>query len=82
VLVPVSTHGSANDRNCASASTMRLTMANKSKVLRASRSIRVTVTTSPGPALPSIQHPVLQLQGRQWVESSHSLMERPSAVAL
>jgi len=48
VLVPVSAHGSANDRNCALASTMRLTMPNRSKVLRARRSIRVTVTTSPG----------------------------------
>ena len=42
VLVPVSAHGSAKDRNCALASTMRLTMPNRSKVLRASRSIRVT----------------------------------------
>ncbi len=48
VLVPVSAHGSASDRNCAFASTMRLTMPNRSKVERASRSIRVTVTTSPG----------------------------------
>jgi hypothetical protein len=55
VLVPVSAHGSANDRNCALASTMRLTMANRSKVLRARRSIRVTVTTSPGASLPSIR---------------------------
>ncbi len=55
VLVPVSAHGSAKDRNCASASTMRLTMPNRSKVLRASRSIRVTVTTSPGASLPSIR---------------------------
>ena len=31
VLVPVSAHGSAKDRNCAFASTMRLTMPNKSK---------------------------------------------------
>ena len=54
VLVPVSAHGSAKDRNCALASTMRLTMPNRSKVLRASRSIRVTVTTSPGASLPSI----------------------------
>jgi hypothetical protein len=30
------------------ASAMRLTMPNRSKVLRARRSIRVTVTTSPG----------------------------------
>jgi hypothetical protein len=35
VLVPASAHGSAKDRNCALASTMRLTMANRSKVLRA-----------------------------------------------
>jgi hypothetical protein len=52
---PVSAHGSAKDRNCALASTMRLTMPNRSKVLRASRSIRVTVTTSPGASLPSIR---------------------------
>jgi hypothetical protein len=44
----VSAHDSASDRNSAFASTMRLTMPNRSKVLRASRSIRVTVTTSPG----------------------------------
>jgi hypothetical protein len=31
VLVPVSAHGSANDRNCALASTIRLTMPNRSK---------------------------------------------------
>ncbi len=30
-----------------------LAMPNRSKVLRASRSIRVTVTTSPGPACPA-----------------------------
>jgi hypothetical protein len=35
VLVPVSAHGSVSERNCALASTMRLTMANRSKVLRA-----------------------------------------------
>jgi len=46
VLVPVSAHGSARERNCALASTMRLTMPNRSKVLRARRSIRVTATTS------------------------------------
>jgi hypothetical protein len=40
-LVPVSAHGSASDRTCALASTICLTMANRSKVLRASRSIRV-----------------------------------------
>ena len=55
VLVPVSAHGSASDRNCALASTMRLTMANRSKVLRASRSMRVTVTTSPGAR--RVEHP-------------------------
>jgi hypothetical protein len=33
--MPVSAHGSANDRNRAFASTMRLTMPNRSKVLRA-----------------------------------------------
>jgi hypothetical protein len=38
------------------ASTIRLMMPNKSKVLRASRSIRVTVTTSPGGQL--AEHPV------------------------
>jgi hypothetical protein len=48
VLVPVSAHGSASERNCALASTICLTMPNRSKVLRARRSIRVTVTTSPG----------------------------------
>jgi hypothetical protein len=48
VLVPVSAHGSTSDRNCAFASTICLTMANRSKVLRARRSMRVTVTTSPG----------------------------------
>ena len=48
VLVPVSAHGSANDRNWALESTICLTMANRSKVLRARRSMRVTVTTSPG----------------------------------
>src|SRR5580704_4275011 len=37
VLVPVSAHGSASDRNCALASTICLTMANRSKVERASR---------------------------------------------
>jgi hypothetical protein len=47
VLVPESAHGSAGDRNCALASTIRLTMANRPKALRASRSMRVTVTTSP-----------------------------------
>ena len=41
VLVDVSAHGSASDRNCAPASTMRLTMANRSKVERANRSMRV-----------------------------------------
>jgi len=34
VLVPVSAHGSASERNCALASMMRLTIANRSKVLR------------------------------------------------
>ena len=48
VLVAVSAYGSASDLNCPPASTIRLTMANRSKVLRASRSIRVAVTTSPG----------------------------------
>jgi hypothetical protein len=43
VLVAVSAHGSARERNCPPASTMRLTMANRSKVERARRSIRVTV---------------------------------------
>jgi hypothetical protein len=42
VLLVLSADGSAKDRNCALASTMRLTMANRSKVLRARRSIRVT----------------------------------------
>jgi len=48
VLVPVSSHGSAKDRNCALASTMRLTMANRSKVPRACRSILVTVHDAAG----------------------------------
>jgi hypothetical protein len=38
VLVPVSAHGSARERNCALVSTIRLTMANRSKALRAKRS--------------------------------------------
>jgi hypothetical protein len=50
VLLALSAQGSASDRNCALASTMRLTIPNRSKVLRARRSIRVTVTTSPGSA--------------------------------
>src|SRR5215469_12198790 len=53
VLVPVSAHGSASERNCALASTICSTMANTSKVLRARWSIRVTVT-SPEASLPSI----------------------------
>ena len=48
VLVPVSAHGSASDRNCALASTMRLTTPKRSNVLRASRSIFFTVTAVPG----------------------------------
>jgi hypothetical protein len=48
VLVPVSAHSPARERNCALASTICLTMANRSEVLRASRSTAVTVTTSPG----------------------------------
>jgi hypothetical protein len=40
--------GNHFDKRLALASTMRLTMPKRSKVLRASRSIRVTVTTSPG----------------------------------
>ena len=55
VLVLVSAHGSASDRNSALASTIRLTISNRSKVPRARRSIRVTVTTSPGASLPSIR---------------------------
>ena len=43
------------DRNCALVSAICLTMANRSKVLRARRSIRVTVTTSPGPRRSSIR---------------------------
>ena len=49
VLAAVSAHGLASERHCALASMMRVTMANRSKVLCASRSMRVTVTTSPGP---------------------------------
>ena len=48
VLLVLSAHCSAKDRNSALASTIRLTMPNRSNVLRASRSILVTVTTSPG----------------------------------
>src|SRR5207249_11376916 len=48
VLVPVSAHSSASDRNCPLAPTICLTMANRSKVLLARRSMGVTVTTSPG----------------------------------
>jgi len=48
VLVVDSAHGSANERNCAPASAICLTMANRSMLERASRSIRVTVTTPPG----------------------------------
>jgi hypothetical protein len=48
VLVPVSAHGSAKDRNCALASTICLTIPNRSKVLRARPSIRVTVTRRRG----------------------------------
>jgi hypothetical protein len=55
VLVAVSAHGSASDRNCAPASTICLTMANRWKVERASRSMRVTVTTSPEPSAFSIR---------------------------
>ena len=55
MLVAVSAHGSVKERNCAFASTMRLTMPNRSKVLRASRSLRVTVTKSPGASFPSIR---------------------------
>ena len=42
VLVPVSAPGSASDRNCALAPTICLTMANRSKVLRARRSMRAS----------------------------------------
>ncbi len=49
VLVDVSAHGCAGDRNGPPVSTISLTMANKSKVEQDSRSIRVTVTPSPGP---------------------------------
>jgi hypothetical protein len=55
VLLVLSAHGSAKDRNYALASTMRLTMPNRSQVLRARRSFRVTVTTSPGASLQSIR---------------------------
>jgi hypothetical protein len=54
VLVPVSPHRSAKDRNCALALTMRLTVPNRSKVERARRSMRVTITTSPTSNLSSI----------------------------
>jgi hypothetical protein len=48
VLVLVSAPGSARDRNCEPASMMHLMMANKSKVERASRSIRVSPKMPPG----------------------------------
>ena len=48
VLVVDSAHGSANERNCAPASAIYLAMAYRSMLERASRSIRVTVTTPPG----------------------------------
>jgi len=47
VLVAESAHGSASERHCPPASTICLTMANRSNVERARRSIRVTITTSP-----------------------------------
>ena len=48
VLVDGSAHGSGSERNCAPASNIFLTIANRSKDERASLSIRVTVSTSPG----------------------------------
>jgi hypothetical protein len=54
VLVPVSAQGSAKDLNRAPASAICLTIANKSKVECARRSIRVTVTTSPAASCRSI----------------------------
>ena len=51
---PAPRGGSAKDRNCALASTICLTMANRSNVERARRSIRVTVTMSPGATALSI----------------------------
>lgn len=55
VLVAVPAHGSAKERNYALASIMRLTMAKRSKVLRARRSMRAIVTTLPAASPPSIQ---------------------------
>jgi hypothetical protein len=52
VLVPVSAHGSASERNCGLASTICLTMAQRCCARR--RSMRVTVTTSPGARVSSI----------------------------
>jgi hypothetical protein len=47
VLVAVSAHGSASELNWPPAARISLRMANRSKVERAGRSIRVTITTSP-----------------------------------
>ena len=55
VLVVVSAQGSASDRSCPPASAICLTMANRSNLERATRSIRVTVTPSPGPSTFSIR---------------------------
>ena len=47
-IVAESAHGSASNRNYPPVSTICLRMANRSMVERANRSMRVTVTTSPG----------------------------------
>jgi hypothetical protein len=56
VPVLVSAHGSVKGRNYALASAMRPTMPNKSKVLRASRSMRVIVTMAPRDPVVSATH--------------------------
>jgi hypothetical protein len=55
VLVPVSAHGSAKESKFASCVRDSLHNVEKSKVLRARRSIRVTITTSPAGSRLSIR---------------------------
>ena len=52
--MPVLAQGSASERNRAPASAICLTTANRSKVERARRSVRVTITTSPAASSRSI----------------------------
>ena len=62
VLVVVAAHGSANEPNCALASTICLTMANRSKVDRASRSNHVALAAAAGGK--GSQHPLQLAPGR------------------